>query len=219
MWCLSRWTDGELFSLSVKIVLGAAGDNLPEEFAKDRGLLYLGEDWAERLKQANVLLPHLVSQLRAPLSWLNDTLSDGRTFLLGSTPAAIDAQFYHVIWFVRGRWEGGPSLLSEFPHLERWEKSIQEMGHGTPTELAPEQALAIALNSEPDTASLVADNDPQGLTVGAEVSIGPDVESGEQRVTGIVHSADTETVSITRTTDEVGTVCVHFPRTGYRIEL
>ena len=219
MWCLSRWTDGELFSLGVKIVLGAAGDNLPEDFAKDRGLLYLGEDWAERLKQANAQLPHLVSQLRAPLSWLNDSLSDGRTFLLGAEPAAIDAQFYHVVWFIRGRWDKGPSFLSEFTHLERWEKSISAIGHGSCTALAPEDALALALNSETTTVRQVANNDPQGLKVGTTVSIGPDVESGEQRVEGTVRSADVNTISIERTTNESGTVCVHFPRTGYRVEV
>ena len=33
MWCLSRWTDGALFDLAVKTVLGAAGDDLPKDFA------------------------------------------------------------------------------------------------------------------------------------------------------------------------------------------
>ena len=219
MWCLSRWTDGELFSLGVKIVLGAAGDDLPKDFAEDRGRLYLGDDWAAGLKQANAQLPHLVAQLRAPLIWLDNNLSDGRAFLTGSEAAAIDAQFYHVIWFIRGRWEGGPTLLSQFKHLERWEKNVNAIGHGTVTSLAPEEALALALNSQPNSASTVMENEPQGLTVGTAVSIGPDVESGEQFVEGTVRYADAETVSIERTSDEVGSVCVHFPRTGYRIEV
>ncbi|NND92113.1 MAG: glutathione S-transferase, partial [Granulosicoccus sp.] len=91
MWCLSRWTDGPLFDLAVKIVLGSAGDDLPQDFAKDRGRLYLGENWAEGLKQANVELPHLIAQFRAPLSWLNQQLGDGRPYLLGARPASIDA--------------------------------------------------------------------------------------------------------------------------------
>ncbi|WP_426415315.1 glutathione S-transferase family protein [Aestuariirhabdus sp. LZHN29] len=219
LWCLSRWTDGELFNLGVKIVLGAAGDNLPADFAKDRGLLYLGEDWAERLKQANAQLPHLVAQLRAPLGWLNNTLSDGRTFLLGPDPAAIDAQCYHVVWFLRGRWDGGAPLFSEFPHLERWEKSVNAIGHGRSTPLAAEDALALAQSSDPVTVDPITQNDPQGLTPGTRVSIGPDVDSGEQRTEGMVCSADADTLSITRTTDQVGTVCVHFPRAGYRIEV
>ncbi|MCL6414032.1 glutathione S-transferase family protein [Aestuariirhabdus sp. Z084] len=219
MWCLSRWTDGELFSLAVKIVLGSAGDSLPEDFAKDRGLLYLGENWAARLKQANDQLPHLVAQLRAPLSWLNQTLSDGRVFLLGPAPAAIDAQFYHVVWFIRGRWDGGPSLFSEFPHLERWEHNVSAIGHGTSAALAAEEALDIALNSEPSIVSQSVKNDPQGLAVGTKVSVGPDLESGEQSVEGIVRNLDTDSISIERTTEEVGTVCVHFPRVGYRVEV
>ena len=53
IWSLSRWTDGALFDLAVKIILGSAGENLPEDFAKDRGRLYFGPDWAEGLKKAN----------------------------------------------------------------------------------------------------------------------------------------------------------------------
>jgi len=161
MWCLSRWTDGVLFDLSVKIVLGSAGDALPQDFAQDRGLLYLGQDWANKLKLANAQLPHLVSQMRAPLSWLDANLSDGRQFLLGDKPAAFDAQIYHVVWFIRGRWDGGPSLLGEFTNLLRWENNVAELGHGTPTELAAEQALSIAKEAEPITRSIVADNDPR----------------------------------------------------------
>ena len=217
MWCLSLWTDGDLFSLAVKMVLGAAGDNLSEDFAKDRGLLYFGENWAESLKQANSELPHLVAQLRAPFSWINSNLSNGRAFTLGSEVGVIDTQIYYVIWFIRGRWDGGPAFLSEFPHLERWEKNVREIGHGTSTALVAEDALAVALSSESTTVSEVANNDPQGLTVGTKVSIGPDMETGEQLVEGIVRSANADSISIENTNDEVGTVCVHFPRTGYRV--
>ncbi|MEH6457318.1 MAG: glutathione S-transferase family protein [Cocleimonas sp.] len=219
MWCLSLWTGGDLFSLAIKLVLGAAGESLDEDFAKDRGQLYFGEDWAERLKQANSELPHLVAQLRAPFSWFNSNLSDGRSFTLGSEVSVIDAQFYYVVWFIRGRWEGGPAFLSEFPHLERWEKNVRDMGHGTSTALDAKEALAIGLSSESTTVSEVADNDPQGLTVGAKVSVGPDMESGEQLVEGTIRSANADTISIEHTNDEVGTVCVHFPRTGYRVEI
>jgi glutathione S-transferase len=219
MWCLSRWTDGELFSLAVKIVLGAVGDSLPEDFAKDRGLLYFGRNWAQKLKQANSELPHLVAQLRAPFCWINNNLSDNRTFLLGSEAGAIDAQLYYIVWFIRGRWDGGPAFLSEFSHLERWEKNVRDIGHGTPTVLAAEDALAIGLKSETTAVSKVENNDPQGLTIGTKVSIGPDMESGEQRVEGFVRSANADTFSIEHTNDEIGTVCVHFPRTGYRVEV
>jgi len=110
-------------------------------------------------------------------------------------------------------------MLCEFEHLVRWEKNIADLGHGTPTSLAAQDALSMAKKADPTTVGAVANNDPQGLSVGMSVSIGPDVESGEQFVTGALRSADADTVSIEHSADEVGTVCVHFPRTGYRIEV
>ena len=219
MWCLSRWTDGTLFDQTVRHVLGAAGDSLDKDFAADRGRLYLGEDWAAGLKQANTDLPHLVAQMRAPLSWLNAQLSDGRAFLLGPQPAAIDAQFYHVIWFLRGRWAGGPSFLSEFTDLVRWEGNIREIGHGTFSGMDPQDAISRAKGLEPTAGTGVAAYEPQGLSVGQSVTIRPDVNGGEQPVTGKIRSADAETVVIERFAEDVGTVCVHFPRSGYRIDL
>lgn len=217
MWCLSRWTDGELFTLAVKLVLGSAGDDLPSDFAEDRGRLYLGENWAEGLKRANDQIPHLVAQIRAPLSWLNAQLGDERRYLLGTDPAAIDAQIYYIIWFIRGRWVGGPSMLSEFPNLVRWEDNVRAIGHGTPSSMSPEDAIARANSLRPASDTGVAPNDPQGLEVGSSVTVSPDLDGGEQPVDGKVRYADAETIGIERTTDAVGTVCVHFPRAGYRI--
>lgn len=219
MWCLSRWTDGTLFDQTVRHVLGAAGDGLDKDFAADRGRLYLGEDWAANLKQANADLPHLVSQMRAPLSWLNAQLSDGRAFLLGDQPAAIDAQFYHVVWFLRGRWSGGPSFLSEFSDLVRWEENVRAIGHGTSSVMEAQDAIHCAKQAEPTAPTGVADHDPQGLSVGQSVTVKPDVNGGEQPVAGTIRYADAETVVIERSADDVGTVCVHFPRSGYRIDL
>ncbi|MDC0115968.1 glutathione S-transferase family protein [Octadecabacter sp.] len=219
MWCLSRYTDGDMFSLTVKIVLGSAGDDLPSDFAEDRGRLYLGQDWAEGLKRANAELPHLVAQLRAPLSWMNAQLSDGRSFLLGDEPAAIDAQMYHNIWFVRGRWSGGPAMLSEFPDLVRWEDNVRAIGHGTSRAMSADDAIKRAKSMEPASESGVAAHDPQDLHVGTLVTINPDLDGGEQPVEGKVRFADSNTIGIERTTDDVGTVCVHFPRAGYRVTI
>jgi len=219
MWCLSRWTDGALYELAEKIVLGSAGDELPQEFPEDRGRLYLGENWAEGLAKANAQLPHLVAQLRAPLTWLNDQLSDGRAFLLGSDPASIDAQIYYVVWFTRGRWTGGASMLSEFPDLVRWENNVRALGHGTSSDMSPEEAIERAKSSKPMAKTGVTPNDPQGLTAGASVTISPDVDGGEQPVEGTVRYADAETIGIERRAIDVGNLCVHFPRAGYRVEI
>ena len=65
----------------------------------------------------------------------------------------------------------------------------------------------------------MAPNDPQGLQVGKLVTVTPDLDGGEQPVEGKLRYADADTVGIERTTDDVGTVCVHFPRAGYCISL
>lgn len=220
LWCLSRWTDGPLFDLAVKLVLGSAGDKLDPAFAADRGQLYLGDNWAEGLKQANAQLPHLVAQMRAPLAWLDSVLADGRVYLTGHQPAAIDAQVYHVVWFVRGRWEGGAAMLAEFSHLQRWEDTIRAVGHGESVSMTPEQALEVASAAQPDTQPHVAEHEPQGLQLGLPVAVCPDVQSKEQSVEGTVRYADAHAIAIDRTSEETGnTLCVHFPRTGYRVEV
>lgn len=219
--CLSRWTDGPLFELGVKIVLGAAGDSLPKDFAEDRGRLYLGGDsWSENLQKANAQLPHLVAQFSGILSWLDEMLGDGRSFLTGEHSAALDAQIYHVIWFIRGRFAGGEALLAEFPNLTRWENNIKAIGHGVSTSLSAEEAIQRAAATQPQTKVQVAGNDRQGLKPGMQIKVGPDVESGEQFVSGNVRYADANRIAIDRNIEQTDDlVCVHFPRNGYRIEL
>lgn len=219
MWCLSRWTDGAFFDTAVKLILGAAGDALPRDFAADRGRLYLGADWAEGLRAANAALPHLAAQMRAPLQWIDTQLSDGRAFLLGPAPGAIDAQVYNLIWFLRGRWEQGPAFLSEFQHLERWETSVREIGHGTMTVMTPEAAIERAGQTEPTAQAATDPHEPQGLRPGMQVTICPDVDGGEQPVTGAVVMANCDTIALRREDPDIGAVCVHFPRTGYRVEI
>jgi glutathione S-transferase len=219
MWCLSRWTDGAFFDLAVKVILGSAGDGLPKDFAEDRGRLYLGLDWAEGLKAANAALPHLASQLRAPLHWANEQLSDNRKFLLGEEPAAIDAQLYHLIWFLRGRWDKGPAFLSEFTHLGRWEENVGKIGHGAVAAMSPKDAISRAKENEPISVPAIVMRDPQGLKPGMHVTVSPDLDGGEQPVEGEVVAASCDTIILRRQELDVGNIDVHFPRAGYRVEI
>ncbi len=225
VWCLSRWTDTVLFDLTTRIVLGAAGDDLPADFAADRGRLYFGPDWREGMKTALANLPHLVSQVKAPLSWLDEQLSDGRSFLLGDSAAAIDAQIYFVVWFLRGRWEGGPPLLSQFPALERWEQNVKAIGHGEHSVMSGEEAIARAASCTPapldssHTDDPHDPHDPQGLQPGMQVRIVPDVDAGERPIEGEIRAVNAQTIILGRTTPDLGEVWVHFPRAGYVVEL
>ncbi|MEO0751700.1 MAG: glutathione S-transferase family protein [Pseudomonadota bacterium] len=216
---LSRWTDGQMFDQAVKIVLGSGGDALPKDFAQDRGRLYLGPDWAERLKDAGASLAHLAAQLRGPFSWVNDQLSDSRAFLLGDAPGAIDAQLYHVVWFLRGRWDLGPAFLSEFPELERWESNVIAIGHGRFGVMAPVTAIEAARDGQTVTVESDDPNDPQQLYPGMEVIVAPDLDGGEQPVTGILREVSADRIALLRDEEGIGEVCVHFPRAGYRVDV
>lgn len=220
---LSRWSDGELFTLTVKLVLGAPGDALDPAFAEDRGKLYLGPDWSKRLAEAHQDLPHIAAQIRAHFGWLDTCLAEGRDYLSSpDAPGLADALAWHVVWFVRGRWSEGPGFLTQFPALNAWEERIRAIGHGTASDLAPEEALVIARNAEPETPETTDPRDPQGLVPGMRISVIPDresdMETGEQAVTGYVRSSGRDHVALIREEEGIGTVCVHFPRAGYRID-
>jgi glutathione S-transferase len=49
------------------------------------------------------------------------------------------------------------------------------------------------------------------------VSVVPDLNSGEPPVYGTVRLVDRDRIAILRKDPRVGTVCVHFPRVGFRV--
>jgi hypothetical protein len=49
------------------------------------------------------------------------------------------------------------------------------------------------------------------------VSVVPDLDSGEPAVAGVVRLVERDSIAILREDPRVGTVCVHFPRVGYRV--
>ena len=214
---VSRWSDGELFDLCVKLILGAAGDALDPDFAADRGRLYLGPDWAERLKAANADLPHLAAQMRAHIGWIDDRLSKGRDYMLGDRPGLPDVLCWHVVWFLRGRWADGPGFLAQFQNVTAWEARMKALWHGMPQPMTPEEAISIACNAQIATPESIDPNDPQGLSAGQKVAIAPDLDGGEQAVEGTVRLVARDEIAIDREDPRAGLVSVHFPRAGYRV--
>jgi len=216
-WGLAAWTDSGFFDLAVKLVLGGAVDQLPADFAEDRGRLYLGPDWAEGLKRTQADLPHIAAQIRGQFGWIDHRLAAGRRFMLGDAPGLPDALAYDLVWFVRGRWPDGPAFLAQFPALEAWEARVRAIGHGTVSAMSAEDALAVARAAHPETPEAHDPRDPQGLAPGMKVTIAPDLDGGEEAVAGTIRAVDRETVAVLREDPRTGQVCVHFPRVGYRV--
>ena len=185
--------------------------------------MYFGPEWQTELDTARQELAHISAQLRGQFSWLDDWLAGQqatqKSFILGEHPGVADACAYYLVWFVRGRWGGGPDLLAEFEYLHVWEQKVKAIGHGVSKDMTGAQALDVALNSETITAEAFDERDPQGLKPGMTVGIGPDIDGGEVSVTGTVHAVSSETISVLRESERTGQVCVHFPRVGYRVEV
>jgi glutathione S-transferase len=214
VWGVSRWTDGPFFQTALEVIFGAQHKNMPPEFVRDRGQIYFGADWnMERLESA---LADSVARLRVQMGWVEERLATGRKFLLGDTPGLPDALAYYLVWFIRGRWDGGPAFLAQFPHLCAWEERVRAIGHGSPTDLTAGEALDIAQASEPTTPETADPGDPRGLKPGDAVSVVS--EQGGFAVKGRVLSLRRHEIAILREDDRVGRVAVHFPALGYHME-
>ena len=160
-WGISRWGE-EVFKHSIKLVLGAAGDDLPVEFARDRGRLYFGPDWHSELINFNKHLPRVITQIRSHLSWIDERLAaSADEYIFGNQPGLADLELYYFVWFIRGRWEMGPEFLSEFKSLVTWEQRISTIGHGQVSDMEVDDALEIARQSQPQAALKSEDADPQ----------------------------------------------------------
>ena len=214
-WAVSRWTSGELFDQVVRIAFGSSLDQVPKELLEDRARLYFGADFDWNDVEAE--LPHLVSQVRTQFSWIAERVKE-RAFLLGAEPGLPDVFTYYLIWFLRGRWSGGPDLIAEFPSLEAWEERVKAFGHGTSQEMTSQEALAIAREAEPSVQEKADPKDPQGLTPGMDVSVRPVGGDLDPPVTGVIRAIDRETIALVRQEPDIGAVAVHFPRVGYRVE-
>lgn len=212
---ISRWTDGAMFELAMRVSFAPITDSLPPALVADRTRLYLGPNGDFKREVAD--LPHTLAQLRAQLGWLEEKLSSGSDFVLGNQAGLADLLAWFIIWFLRGRNPGADQLLAEFPMLEGWEQRMKSIGHGASSPMTPIEALAIAKTVQPESAALTDPRDPQHLEPGMRVAITPLTDSGDSPIEGLVRSFDRDSISIGRHHEACGDVAVHFPRVGYRV--
>jgi hypothetical protein len=197
---------------TVPVVFGEVGPMIPEEFKKDRAAMSGGTFSVEAMQAA---VPFAKDQWRAHASFLAEQLADGRAFLQGTAPTIADIHAYMNLWFAKNFIATTAStLLTEFPAIDAWYARVTAIGHGKPTPMDPQEALAIAKAATPETKPKPDPFEPRGFKPGDRVTVSAD-DYGRDPVAGEIVFTDPHEIAILRHDKDVGDVIVHFPRAGF----
>ena len=209
---MGAWADSRLFLEVVGVVFGTAADSIPADLKEDR---YRFSDGMIDLDRFKADQPYLRSQVRSHLFWFEHALDGGRQFLDGSAPTYVDFCFYAPLWMLRNR-AADLKPLDDMPQVVAWMDRMAALGHGTPTELDPKAALAIAKDTAPADVVLEHPESPDGFSPGVPVTVAAD-DYGKDPVAGRLVALSAQRIVIRRTDHAVGEVNVHFPRSGFRL--
>jgi glutathione S-transferase len=211
---LGFWADRQIFQAAVAIIFGEIGDHVPEDFKKDRAAMSGGGFSSDALKAA---VPFMRDQYRAHTQFLADQLEDGRTFLQGGEPGLADIHAFMNPWFIGNALpHKAKATIGEFPKVEAWYERVRAIGHGTPTNMTPKEALAVAKESTSEAKEAVDANDPHGRKPGDAVKVSAD-DYGRDPIAGTIVFSNTHEIAIRRSDPAVGEVVVHFPRAGFAV--
>jgi glutathione S-transferase len=214
-YALAFWADRIFFMPSVGVVFAEVGDMVPEAFKQDRAKMSGSAFSTDAMK---AMAPFARDQWRAHASFLEEQLSDGRHFLIGTTPGASDVHCYMNIWWIRAALPHlADGLLAEFPSVIAWASRVAAIGHGTETIMTSTEALAIAKAAQPETKPHDDAFDPRGLKPGDAVTVSAD-DYGRDPIAGTLVSSNAHEVAIRRNDPAVGDVVVHVPRAGFVVQ-
>jgi glutathione S-transferase len=209
---LSAFSDRSFFEPGAALSMALNQQGLPAAIIEDRKRFFNFMDF-DRLEAD---IPHLATQFRAQAGWVEQQLCDGRAFLLGERPGLVDIHAYFPIWMARAHVPVAGDLLARFSRLSDWEERLRALGSGRPLPMSAAEAHAVARRAPPQAQPEV-EGDELGLIAGDAVQVAPD-DYGRDPVCGRLVTLKLQEVAIERSHPAVGTVIVHFPRVGYRIE-
>lgn len=211
---LSLWWDRATWIPAIGVLVDHIGEHLPQAFLDDRREHYLGID-ISKPAMAPMLAAH-VQQMTAMADWLDSMLGQGHDFLTGDRVSAADLTCHHSLWLLRAN-AGAEVIDAQLrlsPRVTGWMGRVAALGHGRPTPMTPDEALAAARDARPDPALLPTGDDPSGLTIGDLVSVTPD-DNARVPVTGRLAGADAQEI-VLAVAGETGDLHVHFPRAGFQ---
>ena len=212
---LSHWWDRATWKPALGVLVAHIGEQLPEAFLKDRKDHYLGYDISKSAMAP--MLPAYVQQMAALSEWLSSILAANGPFLTGDRLSAADITCYHSLWLLRANCgaEAIDAQLGLGADIADWMARVAATGHGTPSDMTPEEALAVARAADPAVPTL-GDSDPSGIAAGTRVTVTPD-DNARVPVAGTLVAADAQECVIAIDSPEAGRLNVHFPRAGFEV--
>ena len=213
----AAWADQHWFSAGVGFAMQPEGFNsMFERYSPEHRAAFIEDRKAFRRGAPRMALHVATALLSRHLGNVEQQLSDGRSFLLGSDVTIADFSFFHPLWFIqRASAVGG--FLTSYPLTMQWMQRIAAIGHGTPTPLSSSEAIAIARGGVTAPLRTEALQAPGPCPVGARITVAP-TDYGIDPVAGELVAEYTNEWIVKRTDSRAGTVNVHFPRMGYQIE-
>lgn len=215
----AAWADSVVFSHAVALVFQP--ESLAVKFAKvppemiqvlvaDRAKLFSGGTAVRvQLEQAKHQWPAIVSRIDQQLQHQNGD------FLFGE-PSIADFALAHPLWFLKGSSVTAP-LVDSYPAVAAWLDRVLGFGHGTASEMSAEQALEVARNAAPVALPDELFEDLNGFKAGQQVTVSA-TDYGTDPVAGELLFVGREELILRRIDERAGTVHVHFPRMGFRIQ-
>ena len=210
---LSFAWDRAMWIPTIGVLSHFIGDMFPPEFVKDRQEGYLGIDISKAAMAPD--LPVHLQQLHAQNAWLKCALADGRRFVFGDAPSALDLTCYQTTALLRRNCPPEVDAMAGLAPLLPWYDRVTALGHGRPEVMTEQQAFDVAHEAQPLAPGyLDAGSHPDGLPAGCPVSVTPD-DNARVTVTGTLVAATDSEIVIHRKDPQAGDLHIHFPRLGF----
>lgn len=212
---LAQWADFNLFWSGIAFSFQPAGmANIFAGVAPEQMQAFAADRAPFRGNLPRMHPAEAAGQMREMMQRLEQILA-GTDFLCGAVPSIADFSVYHSVWFMRDVAKL-PGVLDAAPRLSAWADRMAAFGNGERSNMASEDAIAVAHMSKAQDLSQRPFVDFHNLPLGTEVTIGAS-DYGMEPVRGELVLADANEWALRRTDDRAGEVVVHFPRLGFQM--
>ncbi len=218
---VAQWADSTLFWVAMSYNFSPAGTAFMFAGRPPEALATFSEDRKAMRAGAARMHPHDATPAYKSYLRRISTMLEGQNFVLGAQPSVADFAIYHSLWFTRNI---APlaSILDATPNVLAWMDRIKALGHGQMTKSDAAQSIAVcaAFTGTNHLFDVVHEvfQDEHGIALGSQVSITAE-SFGLEPTVGELVAATRMRYTLRRQDARAGTVHVHFPRIGFKLNV